>query len=181
MLKRIITILCVVAIPFSMIRAQDKALKIGYTNLDYILSQLPEYKEIESEISNYQKQLQAQLASKYQEFQAQVDDYQTKAQSGNMTPDDMKKREQELTEMRDSINKFQGDADSSIQKKSADLLQPAYDKILKAIQEFSVENGYTYILSNSAGAMPILLYADEKSDVTDGVLRKLGIEPSTEK
>jgi hypothetical protein len=41
-----------------------------------------------------------------------------------MTPEDMRKREQELNELRASIEKFQGDADTSIQKKSADLLQP---------------------------------------------------------
>ena len=43
MLKRIISILWILAIPFTVIQSQDKPVKIGYTNLDYILGQLPEF------------------------------------------------------------------------------------------------------------------------------------------
>ena len=39
-------------------------LKIGYTNVDYVLNLLPEAKEIEAELTAYGKQLESQLQSK---------------------------------------------------------------------------------------------------------------------
>jgi outer membrane protein len=159
--------------------AQSAQLKIGYTNMDYILTQLPEYKTIESEISSYQKQLESQLNSKYQEYQDKLDDYQQKIQAGTLTTQDRQTREQELTDLQQSIQKFQSDADTSLQKKTAELLQPAYDKIMKAVHDVAVDKGYTHVFSNAAGNVPILLYGDDQYDVTDDVLRKLGVTPTT--
>ena len=60
--------------------AQD-ALKIGYTNADYILSLLPEAKQIDSELKAYEKQLQNQIQAKYNDLQAKMADYQENAAS----------------------------------------------------------------------------------------------------
>ena len=158
--------------------AQTAQLKIGYTNMDYILTQLPEYKTIESEISSYQKQLESQLNSKYQEYQDKLDDYQQKMQAGTLTTQDRQSREQELTDLQQSIQKFQSDADTSLQKKTAELLQPAYDKIMKAVRDVATESGYTHVFSNAAGNVPILLYGDDKFDITDDVLKKMGVTPT---
>jgi outer membrane protein len=157
--------------------AQQSSLKIGYTNTDYILSLLPEAKEISAELSSYQKQLETQLQSKYQEFQDKLNDYQQKASSGQMIPEVMKDKEAELNTLRSSIEKFQKDADESIQKKQAELLQPAYDKIQEAINAVAKENGYTHVFSSDAGAFPVLLYARDEDNVTDLILLKLGVEP----
>jgi outer membrane protein len=174
----ILVILSYIAVKFSL--AQTVAVKIGYTNMDYILSQLPDYKIIESEITSYQNQLQSQLNSKYQEFQTKLNDYQAKVQSGEMLPEIRKDKEQELTDLRASIEKFQADADTSVQKKSAELLQPAYNKIQNAVNEVAREQGYAFVLSTSVGAVPVLLYQDPAYDVTNDVLRKLGVTPATE-
>jgi outer membrane protein len=60
------------------------------------------------------------------------------------------------------------------------LLQPAYDKIQGAINDVADENGYTHVFSSDAGAFAILLYAKDESNITDLVLKKLGIEPPAE-
>lgn len=152
-------------------------LKIGYTNVDYILSLLPEAKEIEAELGAYQKQLESQLQSKMQEFQTKLNNYQQQASAGQMLPEVQRDKESELNTLRSSIEKFQRDADASLQKKQVDLLQPAYEKIQNAINEVAEENGYSHVLSSDAGAYAILLYAKEETNVTDLILKKLGIEP----
>jgi outer membrane protein len=144
--------------------------------MDYILSLMPEYKEIEAEISSYQKQLETQLNSKYQEFQDKLNDYQEKAKAGNIAPEVMKDKEKELTDLRASIQKFQSDADTSVQKKSASLLQPAYDKIMKTIHDVAVEEGFSHVFSDAAGSLPIILYGEEEYNLNDDVLKKLGIQ-----
>jgi outer membrane protein len=60
------------------------------------------------------------------------------------------------------------------------LLQPAYDKIQKAIDDVAKENGYTHVFSSDQGGVFILLYAREEDNITNIVLKKLGIEPPAE-
>lgn len=178
MRTKFIIFILVILFPVSFIHAQTAKLKIGYTNMDNILTQLPEYKEIETEITSYQKQLSNQLNSKYQEYQDKLSDYQNKMQQGNMAPEVRKDKEQELTDLQASIQKFQADADTSIQKKSAELLQPAYEKIQKTINAVAVENGFTHIFSSVVGAVPIVLYGVPEDDITELVLKKLGVQPA---
>lgn len=156
-------------------QAQDAALKIGYTNVDYILSLMPESKQIESELKAHEKQLTTQLQSKIQEFQQKMAAFQQGAET--MTDIVREDKQTELRNMQASIEKFQREADSSLQKKQVELLEPVYTKIQDAIDKVATENGYTYIFSSDAGGMPILLHADENHNVSDLVLKSLGITP----
>ena len=162
---------------FSAVRAQTGTMKIGYTNTDYILSLLPEAKEINAELTSYQKQLETQLQAKYQEFQEKLNDYQQKASSGEMIPEVMRDKEAELNTLRQAIEKFQKDADESIQKKQAELLQPTYDKIQNAINNVAKDNGYSHVFSSDAGVYPVLLFVRDQDNITDLILMSLGIEP----
>ena len=177
MRTKFLLMLACTLVPIISINAQNNNLKIGYTNTDYILSLMPEAKEINTELSSYQKQLESQLQSKYQEFQGKLDDYQAKAGSGQMLPEVMKDKEAELNTLRQSIEKFQKDADASIQQKQAELMQPAFNKIQKAINEVAKENGYSHVFSSDAGVYPILLYVRDPDTLTDLILLKLGIQP----
>ena len=62
-------------------------------------------------------------------------------------------------------------------KKRNQLLQPAFEKIGTAIEQISKENGYTHVFNMTAGGQSILLYAREEDNVTNLVLKKLGIDP----
>ena len=53
-------------------KAQDGGLKIGYTNAEYILSNMPEAKQIEADLKDYEQQLSTQLESKSKDFQAKL-------------------------------------------------------------------------------------------------------------
>jgi outer membrane protein len=177
MRNKFLLMLACAFMPILTIHAQNSNLKIGYTNTDYILSLMPEAKEINTELSSYQKQLESQLQSKYQEFQEKLNDYQEKAGSGQMLPEVMKDKEAELNTLRQSIEKFQKDADASIQQKQAELMQPAFNKIQKAINDVAKENGYSHVFSSDAGVYPILLYVRDADTLTDLILLKLGIQP----
>ncbi|MDN5201563.1 OmpH family outer membrane protein [Fulvivirgaceae bacterium BMA10] len=155
-------------------KAQSQ-LKIGYTNVEYILSQLPEAKQIQQELEDYQKQLTTQIQSKVQEFQQRAGNYQQNAAS--MTEVARNAEERELQSMQTNLQQFQQDAEASMQKKQLDLLQPAYDKIQKAIQDVRKENGFTHIFSSDVGGAAVLLDAREEDNISDLVLKKLGITP----
>ncbi|MDO7874994.1 OmpH family outer membrane protein [Hymenobacter sp. ASUV-10] len=155
--------------------AQAQApLKIGYTSVEYVLSQMPESKQIESDLKAYNSQLEAQLKSKYTEYQTKGEAYQ----KGAATMTDVVKadKEKELTALQQSIQEFQRNAEQSLQQKQQTLLKPALDKLQKNIDAVAEENGYTYVL-NSDGASPVLLHGPKDGDISDLVLKKMGITP----
>ncbi len=155
--------------------AQAQAnLKIGYTSVQYVLSQMPESKQIESDLKTYNGQLEAQLKSKYAEYQAKGEAYQ----KGEATMTELVKadKQKELQGLQQSIQEFQRSAEQSLQQKQQALLKPALDKLQKNIDAVAEESGYTYIL-NSDGDSPVLLHGPKDGDVSDLILKKMGITP----
>ncbi|MGY2133789.1 OmpH family outer membrane protein [Hymenobacter sp. HD11105] len=149
-------------------------LKIGYTSVDYVLSQMPESKRIESDLKAYSTQLEAQLKSKISDYQTKAEAYQKGAST--MTDVVRADKEKELTGLQGSIQEFQRSADNSLQQKQQTLLKPALDKLQKTIDEVAKENGYTYVL-NSDGASPVLLHGPKEGDISDLILKKMGVTP----
>jgi outer membrane protein len=151
-------------------------LKIGYTSVEYVLSQMPERKQIESELKTYSGQLEAQLKSKQTAFQTKLDAYQKGGST--MTAVVKADTEKELQTMQQGLQEFSSTAQQSLQQKQQQLLSPALDKVQKNIDLVANENGYTYILNSDAGSSPILLHGPKDGDVSDLILKKMGITPT---
>jgi len=156
--------------------AQAQApLKIGYTDVQYVLAQMPESKQIESDLKTYNGQLEAQLKSKSSELETKYKAYQ----AGEATMTDVVKadKQKELQGMQQSIQEFQRSAEQSLQQKQQTLLKPALDKLQKNIDAVAVENGFTYVFNSDGGGSPLLLHAPKEGDISDLVLKKMGITP----
>lgn len=155
--------------------AQTASTKIGYADIDYIINQMPEIKAIDSELKSTQTQLKNQIDAKYQDFQKKLADYQ--ANLNTMLEAVRANTERELQQMQQNIEKLQTDAQTTITTKQTQLLDPVYKKVGKGIEEVAKENGYSLILSNQIQSLDVVLYGDEKLDVSDLVLKKLGVTP----
>ena len=151
--------------------------KIGYADWDYIFGQLPDYKQIDNELKTHGTQLENQLKAKYTEYQAKLNAYNGMPAT---TPEAIKKdKEGELAQLQESIQKFQQDAQTSIQKKQSDLMVPVAAKVGKAIEAVAKENSFTFIINARVqGGQDVLLYSDEKYNISDLVLKKLGVTPA---
>ncbi|MEM9329345.1 MAG: OmpH family outer membrane protein [Bacteroidota bacterium] len=149
--------------------------KIGYANAEYILTLLPEAKQIEADLKAYETQLQNQLQAKYAEFQQKAGEYQQNAAS--MIDAVRADKEKELQDMQTQIQEFQQNAEQSLLKKRNDLLAPAVEKIANAIQQVAEANGFTHVFSAGAPGLDILLYASEDSNLDTMILTHLGIDP----
>jgi len=83
-----------------------------------------------------------------------------------------------LQGLQESIQKFQQDAQTSLQNKQTALMDPVFKKVGKAIEDVAKENGFAFIMAPQVmGGGDILLYSDEKYNVSDLVLKKLGVTP----
>ncbi len=152
--------------------------KIGYANAEYILSLLPEAKQIESDLKAYETQLQNQLQAKYQDFQQKAAEYQQ--QAATMIDAVRADKEKELQDMQTQLQQFQQNAETSMLNKRNELLGPAVEKIGKAIKEVAEANGYSHVFSAGSPGVDVLLYANEESNIDKLVLAHLGIDaPAT--
>lgn len=148
--------------------------KIGHADWEYIFGMLPDYKQIEVELKIFEVQLQNQLKLKNQEFEAKYKIYQSLPEN---TPEAIRKdKESELAYLQEMIQKFKQDAQAAIQKKQNDLVSPVFEKVGKAIEAVAVENGYAYIMNpQMLGGGDVLLYSNEKYNISDLVLKELGV------
>ncbi|RIV27394.1 OmpH family outer membrane protein [Fibrisoma montanum] len=152
--------------------------KLGYTNIDYILGQTPESKDITNQLTIQRTQSENELKRMQKELEDKYNAYEKGAAS--MTDVIRKDRETELQSLQARIQEFGRTAEQSLQTKYQQLVNPVVQKIQKAIDAVAAENSYTYVFNLDAGAntIPILLVAPPQDNITDLVLKKLGIDPS---
>jgi outer membrane protein len=157
--------------------AETSVQKIGYANTEYILTQLPKFKQIDNELKTHGSQLENQLKAKVEDYKAKVAAYQGMPAT---TPDAIKAdKERELAALQENIQKFQQDAQSSIQKKQGELMDPIYKQIGKAIEDVAKENGFHFIFQPQVpSGGDVLLYHDEKFNISTLVLKKMGVTPT---
>ncbi|MCS7296876.1 MAG: OmpH family outer membrane protein [Bacteroidia bacterium] len=157
----------------------SKPLKVGYTNLELVLSYLPEAQQVEQQLRTYERKIIEQLNIKQSYLQTKVEEYTELKQQGKLTPTQEEERRKEIMRLDEEIKRFQEESEQNYLKKKAELLQPVIDKLQKAISELAAAEGYDYILNNSnATGIAFILHGPKEHDVTERLLRKLGIDTS---
>lgn len=151
--------------------------KIGYAEIEYIFSQMPEAKVIETEITTLRTQLKKQYDGKVAEFERKYKEYNDNMNNPSIPQAVKENSARELQQLQQNIQKLEEDSQAELQKRNGTLLGPVQEKIGKALEEVAKENGYSLILSNQINMQDIILYGDEKLDVSDLVLKKMGVTP----
>ncbi|MDI9858752.1 OmpH family outer membrane protein [Flectobacillus roseus] len=172
--KFFIALFAIVALATSNVNAQTK---IGYISLDYVLNQLPEAKQVEAELKTTQTQYENLLQGKIKDFQAKYAEYE----KNQATMNDVIKADKEkiLQNLQNEIEEFRQSSATSLQKKQAQLLQPLLKKIEDNMHVVAKENAYTYVFNYDAGqgTTPIVLHAPDDANISDLVLKKMGVTP----
>jgi outer membrane protein len=150
--------------------------KIGHADWVYIFGQLPEVKQIQAKLKSHEEQLQNELKTKSLEFEAK---YKAFTSLPPNTPETIREdKKTELAFLEQNIQKFQQGAQNSLQKKEMELMAPVFAKVGKAIEDVARENGYAYIFNPQVmGGGDVLLFSDEKGNISNLVLQKMGITP----
>lgn len=157
------------------LNTQAQSLKVGYTQIDFIMAQTPESKEISNQLTIQQTQAENELKRMQKEMQDKFGVYQKEA--GKMSDVIKKDKETELQGLQTRIQEFSQTAQASLQNKYKQLVAPVMTKIQQAIDSVAKENGYNYVI-NAGGSSNDVLYAAEDHNITMLVLKKLGITPA---
>jgi outer membrane protein len=152
------------------------AQRIAFVNTKYILDQLPEYASAQKELDRVSKQWQDEIDERHQAIKRMREAYNAEAillteEMKRSRMDEVDKRDREA---RDLQKKRFGPKGDLFQKRQ-ELIQPIQDRVYNAVKEVA---GTSYVAIFDLGSQSNnLLFASEKYDKSDSVLRKLGIRP----
>ena len=154
--------------------------KLGYTNIEYILQNLPDSKDIQTKLTTEKAQYDKLYQEKMADAQKLYEDYQKNAAS--MSAVIKADKEKTLQNKQNELTELQQNAESAISKKQQELIAPVMEKIQNAIDAVAKEAGYTYVLNSDAGygTTPVILVAPESDNITNLVFKKLGVTPPAE-
>lgn len=171
-MKRILTIVAVVALTSFATIASAQNLKFGHIDSSQLLQQMPEREQARVQLEKYAKQLEDQMAAMQTEFEGKYQQYLEQADSLPQVLREAKERE--LADIQQRFQAFQQTAQKDLSAKEGELLQPIIDKAKKAIDDVAAENGFIYVFDMSTGA--ILYNSDQSTDLLPLVLKKLGVQ-----
>lgn len=155
-------------------KAQD--FKIGYTNIDAIVFNMPEMEGINSELDTYQKQLGTQIQTKQQELQTKYQALVQMSQDPNAVQSVLQEKDNELNKLQQDLQAFQAQAEQAYNNKQSNLMNPVYTKVQAAIEEVRKEMGFSLILNAQVtGAGPVIIAGEEDLNITEKVFEKLGV------
>ena len=151
------------------------AQRYAYVDTQYILDNVPDYAKAQEELDRlaevWLKEVESQFAlvdQKRNEFEAEK----------ILLPEEIKnQRLKEINELETNAKELQKQrfgVGGDLFMKREELIKPIQDQIFNAIQGIAAERNFAFVFDKSNQSN--LLYADPKYDISDQVLRKMGIK-----
>ncbi len=156
------------------------AQKFAYVDTEYILENIPEYKEAQGELDKLSIEWQKQLERRYSEIDKMYKNYQ--AEQILLTEDMKTKREEEIIKKEKEAKEYQKQkfgVDGELFQKRQELVKPIQDKVYQAVQDVANISSLDIIFDKSSGLT--VLYSNSKYNKSDAVLKKMGYKPGESK
>lgn len=146
--------------------------KIGYVDSKVILENLLDARDAQTNLDNLVVKWKLELQLLNDTLIILKDDYDKKKlilteKIRVIKEDEIKAEEKRIADFKQQ--KF-GENGEYFQKQT-ELMKPVQDRVFKAIQDVAKEGGYDFVIDRSSQLM--LLYMNDKYDLTQKVIRKL--------
>ncbi len=150
------------------------AQKYAYIDSDYILRNTPEYSESKEKLDKLAKRWTEEIESRYNELKVKKDNF---AREEVLLPSEEKnKRKEEITRLETEAmenQKMRFGVNGDYFQKRQELIKPIQDKVFDAMQKVASKRNYTFVFDKANQSN--LVYADAKFDISDEVLKEMGI------
>lgn len=170
-MKKITLIITILAISISGALAQ----RFAYVDTKYILDKMPEYKNAQALLDEQAALWQKELDKKSEQLKKMYTKYQ--AEEFLLSADLKKQREDEIVKAEDEIQELQKKRfgyNGDLFTKRQELIQPIQDKVFDAVQKIAEQKAYDFIFDKASGGAT-MLYTNPKYDISEEVLKKLGL------
>jgi outer membrane protein len=166
--------LALVALTFAP-SAQAQALKVGYTDYEVLLANMPQMEEVQQQIQTFFQTRQAELQQAAQQLQQDAERYQR--QSTLLSDSARAQREQELVRTQQELQQRGGQAEQELAQRRGELMRPLFEQLQGAIDAVAAEQKLDLVLPTQVGGDPFILYVNDRTvvDITRDVAQRLGI------
>jgi len=157
---------------FALTANAQRGVRIGYIDMEYILENVPEYREAATQLDGKVQRWKQDIEKKNNEIELM------KLNLSNervlLTKELIDEREEEITILEDELIQYQQDrfgpnGDLDIQRRQ--LVQPIQDQVFNIVQEVAENKKYDFIFDKSADI--VMLFAAKRNDISDIVLRSI--------
>jgi len=164
------TLLTIVLLSSISLQAQ-RSTRIGYIDMEYILENVQEYKDASQQLDQKVNKWKKEIEGK----QSEIDEMKKQLNNERilLTKELIEEREEEIQFEEEQLldyqqKRFGPGGDLVIQKRQ--LIEPVQDQVFNAVQEISANKKFDLVVNKSD---VILLYAAERLDMSDQVLRSI--------
>lgn len=150
----------------------QKPSRIGYVDMDYILSHLEDYKVASEQFALQVAHWEAEIEKRQSKIDAE--EKQLEAERALLTPELIKDKEEEIALLKHNLNaykeqKFNAEKGEYISQKFM-LAKPIQDQVFNIVQEIGKMRKYDFIFEKTDATM---LFSNEQHNLSKVVLRAL--------
>ena len=151
------------------------AQKYGFINSEYILSKMPEYKEAKDRLDKMADRWTKEVDERNKVLSQKKELF---IKEEVLLPNEEKeKRQEEIQKLDNEIIELQqsrfGVSGEYFQKRQ-ELVKPIQDKVYDAMQKIATKRGYSFVFDKANQSN--LVFADKKYDLSDEIIKELGIK-----
>lgn len=150
------------------------AQKYAYIDSDFILGNVPEYKESKEKLDKLAERWTEEIEGRYEELKVKKDNF---AREEVLLPNEEKnKRKEEIAKLETEameMQKMRFGVNGDYFQKRQELIKPIQDRVFDAMQKVASKRNYTFVFDKANQSN--LVYADSKYDISDEVLKEMGI------
>ena len=159
---------------FFLLSIESKSQKFGYVNSDFILNNMPEYKEAMTEIDNLSKAWEKEVSEMYDLLEKK--EIILKNEEILLTKEMYEEKRIQLDEEWKEVREYQQKVfgfEGLYFLKKKELIEPIQDILFESVEKVAKKNRLQIIFDKSSE--PILLYTNPIHDYTDYVMEDLGL------
>ena len=150
--------------------------EIAYVDSEFIYKNYPEFATAQQNLDRMADGWEDELSERQAGLKVLFEEYQ--ARELLYTIDERQRKQQEIVSLEEDIERLRMQyfgPEGELFRQQEQILRPIQEKVLAAIEEVAVAEGYDYVFDRSGGTF-VFLFANDRLDISVLVLEELGID-----
>lgn len=150
--------------------------KIAYVDSEFIYKNYPEFATTQQNLDRMADGWENELEERQEELDELFKEYQ--ARELLYTIDERQRKQQEIMSLEEEVERLRMQyfgPEGELFRQQEQILRPIQEKVLEAIEEVAISEGYDYVFDRSGGGF-VFLFANDRLDISELVLEELGID-----
>lgn len=156
------------------------AQKYGYIDSEFILNKMPEYKEAKERLDKLVEKWTKEMEERYEAIKVKKENF---IREEDLLPkEEREKRQKEIADLETEameMQKARFGVNGDYFQKRQELIKPIQDKVFEAMQSVASKRNYAFVFDKANQSN--LVFADAKFDLSDEVIKELGINTKNDK